>query len=408
VRPVLGLLALHLMGAVMMALAARVRVLDALRSASSAWVAVAMLFAASLGPAGLLVGGALLAVLFASRSVLPSLTRGMPWTVLAVVALLVLARPWVPTQWDEFIWLAKARLESQGFGAGVTAALDPALHVLPPGYPPLWPEAVSWVALGSDALEAQVLAGSLLLVLALGSAMEAWWPVVRRARPMVLISLAATCTAPLVWVHLRSVYVDLPLGLLALALLGFLCSGRPGLASVVAVVMAGLKDEGLPQVLAATVGAMAVMGVQRPLLPRLAPAGLAVLVVMTWRLLLARHDITVVDHALATPAWAWAPDLVRLLVLHAADVFSWGVFWAVVLSVALMRRDSPSVIALSWSLLASLAFIAAALLAGPERVRVFAENGTLINRLLMQLWPTAALLVWLGLSDDDAASRQAF
>ena len=49
-------------------------------------------------------------------------------------------------------------------------------------------------------------------------------------------------------------------------------------------------------------------------------------------------------------------------------------------------------------LLLLFVFTAAALLSGPERVRVFAENGTLLNRLLLQLWPCAALVVWRTLS----------
>jgi hypothetical protein len=86
-----------------------------------------------------------------------------------------------------------------------------------------------------------------------------------------------------------------------------------------------------------------------------------------------------------------------LLVLHATDVFSWGVFWAVTLAVLLLPSKDPIARALRWMLLFLVLFMAAALLGGPERVRVFAENGTLLNRLLIQLWPCASLLVLLGL-----------
>ena len=56
-------------------------------------------------------------------------------------------------------------------------------------------------------------------------------------------------------------------------------------------------------------------------------------------------------------------------------------------------------------LLANLAFVAFELLAGPERVRVFAENGTLVNRLLMQLWPIAALALLLALAQAPGQDR---
>ncbi len=54
--------------------------------------------------------------------------------------------------------------------------------------------------------------------------------------------------------------------------------------------------------------------------------------------------------------------------------------------------------ALRWALLAGFGFVAVALFFGPERVRVFAENGTLINRLLIQLGPTAAVMISVKLT----------
>ncbi|MBL9037357.1 MAG: hypothetical protein JNG84_02475, partial [Archangium sp.] len=239
----LGLLALHAAGSVLMALLTRARVVDTLRSPTSTWAAIAGLFAVALGPAGGVLGAALLVTLWRTRTT-PA-TPSTPWVPLAVLSALVLARPSVPTGWDEFVWLAKARIEALGFSEGVRAALDPALRVGPAGYPPLWPLAVSWVGLGVDALDAHVLAGSLLMLLSVASAAEAWWPTLITSRRGRLLGLAVALSAPLVWVHVRSTYLDLPLGLLAAATVGFLCTGRFGLASVVAVVMAGFKDEGL-------------------------------------------------------------------------------------------------------------------------------------------------------------------
>ncbi len=87
-----------------------------------------------------------------------------------------------------------------------------------------------------------------------------------------------------------------------------------------------------------------------------------------------------------------APAMLKLLALHLGDLHSWGVFWAFAVG-ALLLAASPLARGLRVSLLLLFALTTAALLFGPERVRAFAENGTLLNRLLLQLWPTAALLI---------------
>ena len=116
----------------------------------------------------------------------------------------------------------------------------------------------------------------------------------------------------------------------------------------------------------------------------------------TWRFLVYWHGVPLFDHALGWPQWDWIPRFVQLLALHATDIFSWGVFWAVVLGV-MLRPSTNSAVRASRVMLSFLfLFTAAALLGGPERVRVFAENGTLLNRLLLQLWPCAAFLVIEG------------
>lgn len=396
-----GMVGLHLVGALLRALAFREPLRLALRSPSSWAFALAALGAFSLGLLGLLPAAALL--LLARRSSAPAARPRLPWLGLAAISAMVLARPWVPTLWDEFVWLAKARLESLGFGAGVRLALDPSQHLLPPGYPPLWPAAVGWLSLGTDELGAQVLAGSLLALAALATAGEAWWPQLEAAPRGRALGVVVALCAPFVWIHARSVYLDLPLGLLGLSVLGFLLSGRVGPACAVAMVAAGFKDEGLAHVAAATLGALALRRAEVLRLGR--PLVVAVVVVVTWRWLLRRHHVEVVDHALDAPAWAWAGTLLRLLVRHASDALTWGVFWGVALAVALARPSAPAASALRVTLAAGLGFVALAVLAGPERVRVFAESGTLLNRLLLQWWPTAALLVWMELSRAEPRAR---
>jgi hypothetical protein len=218
------------------------------------------------------------------------------------------------------------------------------------------------------------------------------------------LALVAVLATPLAWVHLRSTYVDLPVGLLGLALAGHLVGaggGRPPVeALATAIVLVGFKDEGLAHVLAATAAAWLVAERKRAAWRLLAPALVALLTVAAWRFLMRGAGVDNADHALAAPYWPWAPKLASLLWLHATDVLSWGVFWAVALAVLLRKADGAGPRALRWLVLVNLAFIAVALLCGPERVRVFAENGTLLNRLLMQLWPGAAVAVLASLRPE--------
>jgi hypothetical protein len=393
--PLFGLAALHLAGAVALTVGTRAPLPQTVRSPSSSWVAVAVLYAVSLGVAGvpllLLLGGAAVLV----RRQAPGPIPRLGWAALGLLAVVVLARPWVPTQWDEFVWLGKARFESLRFGAGVVAALDPGQHLIPPGYPPLWPAAVGWLGLGADALGAQVLAASLVLLLCVGAAVEGVAAALPSLRPRGAVAVLLVAT-PFVWIHLRSTYVDLPVGLLGVALLANLLSpSRLVLSTALALVLVAVKDEGLAHVVAATLAAALVRRSWTGLLP--GAAGLVGAVI--WRLLVRAHGVTVVDHALDAPQWSWVSTLGRLLFLHASDVVTWGVFWAVAVVAAVgpprlpLRRASRAMLGLN------LAFLSGALVLGPERVRAFAENGTLLNRLLIQLWPSAALTLVLALDE---------
>lgn len=362
-----------------------------LRSPASFWWAAALLYGFSLGVPGRL---ALIALGFGllmnrSREATPELARGC-WVTVGVFALVVFARPWVPTQWDEFVWLGKARLEALGFGTGARFALDPAQHLVPSGYPPLWPSLVGWLGMGTDSLEAQVVASSLLVVVAAATALEAWQKHLRRATPWWLIAVLVT---PLFWVHARSAYVDLPVGLLALALLGSALNEDVSLATVLAVILCALKDEGLAYVIAITVATGPPLA-NRPL-KHLAPGLAGALTAIGWRVLTHQHDIVNDDHALSTPQLSWLLPLGRLLLLHASDLASWGAFWAVAAVSVVRPAPEPITRALRWALVISVGLSALALLCGPPQVRSFAQNGTLLNRLLMQWWPMAAMLVVL-------------
>jgi hypothetical protein len=391
-----GLALFHLAGAALRQALTRCGWKFALTSPSSSWFAISVAFACSLGPAGVVILIALTFVFLIGRPfALEPPPQGGKARSLALLGLVVLARPPVPTWWDEFVWLGKARFESLGFGSGVLAALDPAQHVIPAGYPPLWPAAVGWLSLGHDALSTHVFAASLLVLLCAATALESL--TIERPRLLIFAVLAA---APLVWAHARSTYVDLPVGLLGVAIIGLLLRSTethrpPLLAAVLSVSLTGFKDEGLAQVLAATAAALLIQGIRHW---RLAlPAFLSLLTMGLWRWLVQSNEVPLFDHALGFPQVDWIPKLFQLLTLHASDLFSWGVFWAVTLGVVLLPSRDPTVRALRVMLVLLFFFLAVALLAGPERVRVFAENGTLLNRLLLQLWPCAAALVITGL-----------
>ena len=407
----IGFLLIHALGALVIAVVDRRAPFDALRSPASVFVGLALLFAASLGLPGIALVLALAFGVWLSprRLELAPPPSAAAYIFIAGLGVWVLLRPLVPLYWDELVWLAKARLGSLAFDGVVATSLDATQQVIPAGYVPLWPSAVGWLSLGDDELGAHVLSATLLVLACAAVAIEAWWDVLARAKGWAVIVLLS---APLALVHLKSVYVDLPVGLLGLALLGRLLDARAGLGSLaIAVCLAGFKDEGVTQVLAATLAAvLAARPDDVPFTPgwrRVGPLLAAVAAVVTWRALLATKGVTVSDHALNPPAWGWLSTFAKLLVLHASDVFSWGVTWAVVLAVVARRMTDRQSRALRWLLVGNVLLLTAALLLGPERVRVFAENGTLLNRLLLQSWPAAVALMVTALPAKPLTDRAA-
>ncbi len=401
----LGLALAHLLGAALLSAASREPFSQSARRPSAALVTLAALHLASLGAPGLgLLAAAVAAAAWARPARNPP-APPLPWAALAALSAVALARPWVPTQWDELVWLGKARLGANGFAAVTQASLDASQHLIPPGYPTLWPAAVGWLTLGQDSLTAQTLAASLLVLSCAGAAVEAWWPLAKGRRGGAL-ALAAGLAAPLVWVHLRSTYLDLPVGLLGLALLGSLLRAErraPVEALALAVVLAGFKDEGVVHVLAATLAAIAVAERPTRSLALAAPAVVASAVALTWRALCASAGTPGADHALDAPYLPWLPVLGRLVWLHATDVVTWGVFWPVAIAALARRSGTREERALKWLVTANAVALSAALIVGPERVRAFAENGTLLDRLLVQAWPAAALAVLLALAPAQGA-----
>lgn len=398
----LGLAFFHLLGTFVRAALGGLNWRQTIRSPASAWFGLTVLYGASLGLVGIgLMLGLGLWVWF-SRKPIEQKTPPFLWPAIAVLAVVILARPWVPTMWDEFVWLSKSRLEALGFATGTHAALDLTQHLVPQGYPPLWATIVGWLSLGIDSLESDVTGGSIIVLLSAATAMEAWWERLRSTPRWLLAGLLAT---PMLWVHARSTYVDLPIGLLGLALLGHLIAGEFAVATVLAVMLSGLKDEGLAHVMAVSIGVFWVSSPRQLKLLAVPIAG--VLTAGLWRVLTHLHGVVNEDHALTAPLWRWLPELGRLTMLHASDLATWGVFWSVALTSLLIAPGIESIRALRWALVLNFIFTSVALLCGPEQVRVFAENGTLLNRLLMQWWPYAAALVLLALPAYRSAPTRA-
>lgn len=390
---VLGLVLFQLLGSILRRWATGCDWRLAMKAPSSAWVALLGCYLTALGPIGL--AGAACLLLAARRTSTPTPLPSFPWKWLAFVALISLARPWIPLMWDEFVWLGKARLEVEGWGHSVAAAMSPELHLIPAGYPPLWPAAVGWLTLGHDSVDAHVVAAGLLTLWSFGAAIEPilHWNWTRPFRA----GWALLCVCPLVFIHWRSAYVDLPVGFLGLAVWGWMnMKDRvPWIAGVLAMVLVSIKDEGLAHLAAIAAATLWCFGISQ--WRRAWPLGCGLVVFSVWRWLVHHHGVTVVDHALDWPDWQWAIHYVRLLALHATDVYSWGLFWVASTVVLLSFESDGATRSLRATLLLLVLLTGLGLIAGSERVRVFAENGSLLNRVLIQWWPyaAAALFRWL-------------
>jgi hypothetical protein len=346
---------------------------------------------------------------------------------LAGVAVL---RPAVPMYWDAFVWLGKARIESGGLGALRAAALDGDADVIPHGYPLLWPLAASWFSMlgkGAGALVAGAAAATLLaLLLFLDAASEAFEGSLpppagfdKRPRWAFAGAMALLLATPMFWVHLRSAYADLPVGLLAAT-----CTLRLGrclespdnprgdltVAVIAATILAGIKDEGIGHVTAIVVASVALQprAGQKEALRWLAVLGSAAVVFVGWRALLQFNHVVDTDHELSVPAVGALGGIGRVVMASATDTRTWGALWpmAVAAAAAVLAKGSsfrPATRLAALALIGQAALLASALVFGPDRVRTFAFEGTLVNRLLLQLVPPAGAL--LALSLGDAASR---
>lgn len=352
--------------------------------------------------------------------------------LIVTMGLWIFARPLVPLAWDEFVWIGKAQIEGrEGFGGLRAAALLPGLEVFPAGYPLLWSLLPAWLVRTDDlaALSLGFSALRLLCFCAFALALHAAAllhvsadqpsSLIRERRVLMIGAAATALMAPLFFEHMRLMYADAAVGLLAAALtLTFLSQSQfqrrlavaasvvPAfMAPILSIVLCGLKDEGVGHVAAVSVMAL-LFGGRSMRVMALCSLGTATVVTGCWRYTLASHSIENTDHAMGIPAVTAFGSLLSQLFEDATDPLSWGLLWPLAVgagawlllarrrhhteSGSLSRAEGRFVAA---ALFAQAAMLQGALLLGPEVVRVFALNGTLINRMLVQLTPAAAVVL---------------
>jgi len=356
--------------------------------------------------------------------------RNERWLILMTVALLALVatRPLVPTAWDEFAWLGKARLETQGWGSLRRAELDPSWPLFGSAHPMLWPLAVARLATFHAGIRELVAAGEWLVVLVAVVFVASLHAVCAAGRRQSAISgelagLGLLVLTPFVLVHLRLVYVDLSVGMMAgvvvLNLVAWVESAgtdtRWPLAGVAipAIVLTGLKDEGAVWAIAIACAFAVTYPDRRSL--RVMAATLVVPglgLAMLWKLTTYASGVINPERV---PTFHVAHRVVPLLVHgflpNAGDLTTWGACWGVIGGTVLSTCLWPQRFA-KGTRFAAGAFLAlslaayTAMLVSPEGVFVQALSaGFILDRVLLQLVPVGAAVVSLVAADLIAAAR---
>ncbi len=317
-----------------------------------------------------------------------------------VASVAALLRPPAPIFWDESVWLSKARVACEGGAVLMERALDPQSELVPRGYPVVAAVIEACLALRDDSLAALVGGGTALVlstfalfVLLLGR--EAQSSFEERATLVVL-----ACT-PLAWVHLRSVQLDLPVGLLVAALVLAIeradAGDRVGLpAAITAALLLGIKDEGLVGALAVAL-ALGTRGASSRA-RRAAWISFACLAisVFAFRLRLSLAGSANDDHTLGALALGALLPLLGDALRDASDLQTWGMAPAIALAACLVvvRKGTAGRARRVAAVLGLFALaLLGALVLGPPQVRDFAFEGTLLDRMGLELLPTAALLI---------------
>ncbi len=303
---------------------------------------------------------------------------------IAVALVAIVSRPPVPLFASESAHVALARALSL---REVLPTADRSL---------LLPLMTSALSLGSDATDALAMSGSLvgglcfaLFALLLARSSRTGWD---EALPLVVLA-----SAPFAWVLLRSVSVELPVGLAAGSMvLGAERAGKGDRlgapAAITAALLLAMADEGIVLAVAVALSLALVPGARdahRAALLAVICLGLAS-VAERW----GAPRLELFD-----PAPSTARELVSEALRHVADIATWGLVPAVGLAalVASFRRAAPEEPRrLAVTLLLTLAMFLAALVLAPIELRERALDGGLLDRLALELLPLLALLIAEG------------
>lgn len=315
--------------------------------------------------------------------------------VLAALGAWFAIRPAAPLYWDEFVWLAKPRLAGLAPAAFVDEVLRQGSFAIPHGYPVL--AATSVAALSGFAVDPPTLFDAAQLF-ALVAAATFVLLADGDGRPRALLALSLVA-CPLFLVHVRSAYLDVPVGLGAASVLVALERRAGRAAAVLAVFLVGMKDEGVVH-LVAVAGTSATLALRdgrggdaRRALGALAAGALAF---VGWRVRLAVAGVSGLDHAVEVPALARVPTVLATLGAQALESTSLGALFGVALGAAVVGLAAPATSPTTrrpWVFVADLATLPLGLLLAPERVMDFLRAGTLASRMLLQTAPLAALVV---------------
>ncbi len=340
-------------------------------------------------------------------SALPS--HRLRWTgyaALAMLVLVVVSRGPALIYWDENAYMARAAWGSAGLAAIRDRTLDPDPLVLTRGYPIFWAIPTAVLSGLSSQPFSLLLAGSaaflVIAILYVGLCTDR----VRAGEPFALLAIAGVIGTPLSFVHARSLYADLPLGLLVGAWTLLITGGRSlGSIALIGIALGGMKDEGITAALA---GLIAVSLVQvadvsrRRRLAEIGTVGSALLFILIWKWWSPTSGIPSAGHTFAAVHWDRIDDIaLRGFLRHASDVYSWGVVWAVAAGAIVSApwtwmRLSPDTRFLGvFVVLHAVGNFGAIAVAPTDVVEHVTVLGIVANRLLIQELP--AVLVFLSM-----------
>jgi hypothetical protein len=125
-----------------------------------------------------------------------------------------------------------------------------------------------------------------------------------------------------------------------------------------------------------------------------------------WRALLAMNGVEIADHTIEGGTLRETIGIATEIARASADVRSWGLAWGVALGAVIAAITRGGIArALGLAVVLQLLFLAIGVAIGSERLRAFALDGTLVNRMLIQLVPLAAWCVIEMLEPRRQAAR---